>query len=335
VNLGPRVALAFAIIYVVWGSTYLAIAYAIESIPPLLMMGLRSVAAGGLLYGWARLRGAAAPAGRAWRAAAIAGAFLFLGSHGLLAWAEQRVPTGLAALIVTTGTFWMILVEWAWPGGRRPAMGAVAGALLGMSGVALLVGGGGAVDVVGAVALTVAALLWSIGSLYGRSAPLPKSPAQATGMQLLAGGALLIAAAGATGELGRFDPGAVDARAVLALLYLIVFGSVVAFTAYVWLMRKTDAVKVSTHNFVNPVVAVLLGVVVADETLTPRMLVAGGIILVAVMLIQGLRLRHRRAPGRAVRSRTRPAKRRVPTAPRPKAVETPHAARVAAKVSLR
>jgi drug/metabolite transporter (DMT)-like permease len=331
----PRVVLAFAIIYVVWGSTYLAIAYAIESIPPLLMMGLRSVAAGGLLYGWARVRGSAAPEWRSWRAAAIAGAFLFLGSHGLLAWAEQRVPTGLAALIVTTGTFWMILVEWAWPGGRRPAMGAVAGALLGMSGVALLVGGGGAVDVVGAVALTVAALLWSIGSLYGRSAPLPKSPAQATGMQLLAGGALLIAAAGATGELGRFDPGAVDARAVLALLYLIVFGSVVAFTAYVWLMRKTDAVKVSTHNFVNPVVAVLLGVVVADETLTPRMLVAGGIILVAVMLIQGLRLRHRRAPGRAVRSRTRPAKRRVPTAPRPKAVEAPHAARVAAKVSLR
>jgi drug/metabolite transporter (DMT)-like permease len=291
--------LAFAIIYVVWGSTYLAIAYAIESIPPLLMMGLRSVVAGGLLYGWARMRGAAAPEGRAWRAAAIAGAFLFLGSHGLLAWAEQRVPTGLAALIVTTGTFWMILVEWAWPGGRRPVAGAVAGAILGMSGVALLVGGGGAVDVLGAVALTVASLLWSIGSFYGRSAPLPKSPAQATGMQLLAGGALLIGASAATGEIRGFDPAAVDARAVLSLLYLIVFGSVVAFTAYIWLMRTTDAVKVSTHNFVNPIVAVLLGVLVAGETLTPRMLVAGGIIVVAVMLIQGLRLRQRAGGGQA------------------------------------
>jgi drug/metabolite transporter (DMT)-like permease len=311
----PLVVLGFATIYVVWGSTYLAIAYAIEGIPPLLMMGIRSVAAGAILYGWARARGAGPAERKAWRSAAIAGAFLFLGSHGLLAWAEQRVPTGLAALIVATGTFWMIVVEWVWPGGRRPSAGAIAGSLLGMGGVALLVGGGGsAVDLVGAVALIIASLLWSIGSLYGRRAPLPRSPAQATGMQLLAGGALLVAASAVTGEARGFDPGAVDLRAALSLLYLVLFGSVLAFTAYVWLMRTCSPVKVSTHNFVNPVVAVLLGWAVADETLTPRMLFAGGIIVLAVMLIYGVKLWHRGSAAHGTDTSPAPARAPAPAA---------------------
>jgi drug/metabolite transporter (DMT)-like permease len=288
-----RVLVAFAAIYVIWGSTYLAIAYAIESIPPLLMMGIRSVVAGGILYGWARLRGVGRPAGAAWASAAIAGAFLFLGGHGLLAWAELRVPSGVAALIVATGTVWMIVVEWAWPGGRRPATGALAGAVLGIAGVGLLMGGGaGGVDVLGAAALTAASLSWSIGSIYGRHSSLPTSPAQSTGMQLLAGGALLIGAAAASGELGRFDVGAIDLRAALSLGYLIVFGSVAGFTAYVWLMQRCSPVKVSTHNFVNPVVAVLIGWVFAGERLTPRMMLAGGVIVLAILLIYGVRRKH-------------------------------------------
>jgi drug/metabolite transporter (DMT)-like permease len=230
----------------------------------------------------------------------VAGAFLFLGGHGLLAWAEQRVPSGIAALIVATGTVWMIVVEWAWPGGKRPKAGALAGAVLGIAGVGLLMGGGDSgVDVLGAGALTAAALSWSIGSIYGRHSALPKSPPQSTGMQLLAGGALLIAVAAATGELGGWDPRAVDARAALSLGYLIVFGSVAGFTAYVWLMQKCSPVKVSTHNFVNPVVAVLIGWVFAGERLTPRMMLAGGIIVLAILLIYGV---WRRRPAATVTS---------------------------------
>lgn len=310
--MGGRIVVAFLAIYLIWGSTYLAIAYAVESIPPLLMMGIRSVVAGGILYGWARLRGVGRPAGGAWVSAAIAGAFLFLGGHGLLGWAEQRVPSGIAALIVATGTVWMIVVEWAWPGGRRPATGALVGAALGIAGVGLLVAGGsGGVDVLGAGALAGASLSWSIGSIYGKHAALPKSPPQSTGMQLLAGGALLISAAAATGELGSFDAGAVDARAALSLGYLIVFGSVAGFTAYVWLMQKCSPVKVSTHNFVNPVVAVLIGWVFAGERLTPRMMLAGGIIVLAILLIYGVRRKHGAPtrPGNA--SRTSPS----PSAP--------------------
>ena len=292
-----RLLLAFATIYVVWGSTYLAIAYAIEGIPPLLMMGLRSLAAGAILYAWARARGVARPARPAWRSAAIAGALLFLVGHGLLAWAEQRVATGAAALIVASGTVWMILVEWAWPGGRRPAGTALAGAALGMIGVALLVAGNGAaVDGIGAAALTVSALSWAIGSLYGRKSALPASPALATGMQLLAGGALLVAASAVSGEARGFAPSALDARSVLSLLYLIVFGSVAAFTAYVWLMRVCSPVQVSTHNFVNPAVAVLLGWLLAGEVLTARMLLAGAVILLAILLIRGSRVRRERTP---------------------------------------
>lgn len=289
-----RILVAFLAIYLIWGSTYLAIAYAVESIPPLLMMGIRSVVAGAILYVWARLRGVARPARAAWLSAAVAGAFLFLGGHGLLGWAEQRVPSGVAALIVATGTVWMIVVEWAWPGGSRPRTGALAGAALGIAGVGLLVGGGGGgVDVLGAGALTAAALSWSVGSIYGRHATaLPKSPLQSTGMQLLAGGGLLIAAAAGTGELSSFDASAVDARATLSLLYLIVFGSVAGFTAYVWLMQRCSPVKVSTHNFVNPIVAVLIGWIFAGERLTPRMMLAGGVIVVAILLIYGVRVKH-------------------------------------------
>jgi drug/metabolite transporter (DMT)-like permease len=288
---------AFATIYLVWGSTYLAIAYAIESIPPLLMMGVRSLVAGGVLYGWARLSGAAAPARAAWGPAVVAGAFLFLGGHGLLAWAEQRVPTGLAALVVATGTFWMIAVEWLRPGGVRPTATAVAGAGLGLSGVGMLVGSdGGGVDAIGAAALTLSALLWAIGSVYARGSGLPRSPLLASALPMLAGGVLLVATSLLTGEARDIDPRDIDARAVFALLYLVVFGSVVAFSAYVWLLRTTSAVRVSTHTFVNPAVAVLLGWTLGGETVTPRVLLAGAIIMASIVLIHRSRAATKREP---------------------------------------
>lgn len=285
-----RTLVAFATIYVVWGSTYLAIAYAIASIPPLLMMGVRSLLAGAVLYGWARLSGAAAPRRAAWRPAVLAGAFLFLGSHGLLAWAEQRVPSGLAALVVATGTFWMIGVEWARRGGVRPAARVVGGAALGLSGVVMLVGSGdGGVDVAGAGALTLSALLWAVGSVYARGSALPRSPQLASALPLLTGGVMLVSMSVVTGEARALDMFAIDARALFALLYLVVFGSIVAFSAYVWLLRTTSAVRVSTHTFVNPAVAVLLGWAFAGETVTARALLAGVAIIGSVVLIHRAR----------------------------------------------
>jgi drug/metabolite transporter (DMT)-like permease len=298
---------AFATIYLVWGSTYLAIAYAIASMPPLLMMGVRSLLAGSVLYAWARISGVARPTRASWRAAVIAGALLFLGSHGLLAWAEERVASGLAALVVATGTFWMLGVEWVRPGGRRPAAGAVAGALLGLSGVVLLLGsGGGEVDVIGSAALMLSALLWAVGSVYARDSSLPRSPQLAGALPLLTGGAMLVAMSLATGEARGLDVVAIDARAVFALLYLVVFGSIVAFSTYVWLLRTTSPVSVSTHVFVNPVVAVLLGWAVGGETVSARALVAGVVIIASIVLIHGARRGTRSAhPSRVTRQRFR------------------------------
>lgn len=285
-----RIVVAFAAIYVIWGSTYLAIAQAITSIPPLLMMGVRSLLAGGILYAWARLDGTEAPEPRAWRPAAVAGALLFLGSHGLLAWAEQRVPSGLASLVVATGTFWMIGVEWMRRGGRRPSRAVVAGAVVGLTGVGFLVAPGAhGVDPLGAGALTLSSLLWAVGSVYARDSGLPRSPRMATGMPLLAGGVMLMAGSWVTGEVHGFDPSAVDGLAIFSLLYLIVFGSVAAFTAYVWLLRHTSAVRVSTHNFVNPAIAVFLGWALASEPVTGRVLVAGAIIVGSIVLIHRAR----------------------------------------------
>jgi drug/metabolite transporter (DMT)-like permease len=292
-----RTLVAFGTIYLVWGSTYLAIAYAIESIPPLLMMGVRSLLAGAVLYGWARLTGAAAPGRAGWRPAAIAGALMFLGSHGLLAWAELRVASSVAALVVATGTFWMLGVEWVRPGGRRPARSTVMGALIGLGGVGILVGrGGGGVDLLGAGALLLSALLWAIGSVYARDCDLPRSPQLASALPLLTGGVMLVATSLVTGEASQLDVAAIDARAVGALLYLVVFGSVIAFSAYVWLLRTTSAVWVSTHNFVNPAVAVLLGWAIAGEVVTTRALLAGAVIIASIVLIHGSRAPAVRVP---------------------------------------
>ena len=282
-----KVALALGAVYVIWGSTYLAIRFAIETIPPFLMAGARYVTAGALLYGWARLRGAPRPSLLHWRSATVIGAFLLLVGNGGVVWAEQRVDSGLAALLISTEPIWIVLLVWLRAGRQRPNPRVVAGLLLGFTGLVMLVrpSGSAGIDPVGATALVLASLSWAWGSFYGMRAPLPASPLATTGMQMLAGGGMLLTASALTGEPARFALAEVSARSALALAYLVVFGAIVAFTAYVWLLRVAPPVLVSTYAYVNPVVAVFLGWAMAGEPLTAGTLTAAAVILGGVALI--------------------------------------------------
>ena len=281
---------AFAAVYVLWGSTYLAIRIAIETIPPFLMAGVRFVIAGAIVYAWARWRGAPRPLRVHWRSAAIIGALLLMLSNGAVTWAEQTVPSGITSLIVCTVPLWMVLLDWLLFGGTPPSLGVAAGVLVGLAGVALLVGpvqfaGGGGVDPAGAAALLAAPAFWAVGSLWSRQAALPPSPLLAIGMEMAAGGVLLLLLGLATGEAAHVHLAAISARSLGALLYLVVFGALIGFTAYLWLLRVTTAARVSTHSFVNPVIAVALGWAVAGEPVTPRTVLASTVIIAAVALI--------------------------------------------------
>jgi drug/metabolite transporter (DMT)-like permease len=290
-----KVALALAAVYVIWGSTYLAILFAIETIPPFLMAGSRYLIAGAVLYLWARFRGAPRPSLIHWRSALIVGAFLLLVGNGGVVWAEQYVESGLAALLISTEPLWIVLLVWLRPDGRKPGLRVISGLVLGFIGLMLLVkpGFGGSINLLGAGVLVLASLSWAWGSLWGQRAKLPESPLLTTGMQMLSGGALLFLTSFVTGEPGRFDPAQVSAKSVLALGYLIVFGAIIAFTAYVWLMRVAPPVLVSTYAYVNPVVAVLLGWAFASEPLTAGTLVAAAVILTGVALITSSQAGHK------------------------------------------
>ena len=281
---------AFAAIYVIWGSTYLAIFYALETLPPLVMAGIRHLVAGVILYGWTRMRGASRPSGRHWRSSALIGGLLLLGGNGGVCWAEQYVPSGVAALLITTVPVWMVLLNWLRPGGIRPTLFEVIGLVLGLGGVAVLVGkgdlaGASRVDPIGAMVLVGASLSWAFGSIYSRYVTLPDSPFLATAMQMLSGGALLLIVGLAFGEGSRIAWDQISWRSIAALGYLVFLGSLVAFTAYVWLLRVSTPARVSTYAFVNPAVAVLLGCLVAHEVLTGRMIVASIITITGVALI--------------------------------------------------
>lgn len=291
-----KVVAAFASIYLIWGSTFLAIRFAIETIPPLLMIGVRFLVAGMVLYIWVRARGAERPTRAHWISATIVGALLLLCGNGAVAWAEQHVPSGIAALLVATMPLWMVLLDWLRPGGTRPSATMITGVALGLAGLALLldpgargggVGGAGgqAVDAVGAATLVAGSLAWAAGSLYSARARLPSTPLLATAMQMLAGGVLCLILGALMGEATAFDVHAVSPRSALALLYLIVFGSLIGFTSYIWLLRAVHPARVSTYAYVNPVVAVILGWALADEPLSSRTVVAAGIIIGAVALI--------------------------------------------------
>lgn len=281
---------AFGAIYVIWGSTYLAIRFAIETLPPLLMAGVRFLVAGSLLYGWARVRGATRATRSQWKAAAVVGGLLLVGGNGALVVAEQWVASGPAALLVASVPLWMVVVDWLWGSRVRPGGRVAFGLLLGFGGVAFLAGSPGAGAqgshaLAGSALVVVGSLAWATGSIYSRHADMPQHPRLWVGMQMLAGSALLIPLSLGTGELSRLDPGGVSLKSILALSYLVVFGTLVAFSAYIWLLRVSSPARVGTYAYVNPVVALFLGWALADEPLTFRSLAAAAIIVGAVVVI--------------------------------------------------
>ena len=282
--------LAFAAVYVIWGSTYLAIRIGIETIPPLLMPGIRFTAAGILLYAWARMRGAIRPTLIEWRSAGIIGVALLCICNGALSWAELRLPSGIAALLMATVPMWFVIMEWFAHGGKAPRHGVTAGLAVGFIGIILLVGpdrilGHDVVDLTGVAVLTVGCIAWANGSLYSRRARLPGSQLLATSMEMIAGGSALLLAGTLGGEWSGFDVTAVSIKSWLAVVYLVLFGSIIGFTAYVWLLRNTEASWVATYAFVNPVIAVFLGWAIAGEQLNSHVFFAGGFIVLAVVLI--------------------------------------------------
>ena len=280
---------AFGAIYLIWGSTYLAIAYAVETMPPFTTMAVRMLLAGGLLYGWSRARGAPGLTGVEWRWAAVTGAMMFLGGYGALAWAEQRLASGTAALLGTTSPMWMVLLQWR-AEGRRPRLRTWSGLLLGTTGVALLLWGGPGASIselLPALAVLTAAFFWAAGSLRARRSPLKGSAARSAGAEMLAGGAVVLVAGLLLGEGGRLLEADFSPRSLFSLGYLVVFGSVAAFGAYRWLLDRTSPSLVATHSYVNPLIALLLGWMLAGEALGGGVLLAAAGIVGAVALLRG------------------------------------------------
>lgn len=298
-------------IYVVWGSTYLAILFAIQSIPPFMMAGLRFLIAGSLLYAFRRWRGDAAPTRREWRSAAIVGGFLLLGGNGAVVWAEQRVVSGVTALLIGATPLWMLVLDLLFfrrqAGASRPTWITTLGILVGFTGVFLLIsptelsGLAGAIDPLGSVVILFGSLMWAAGSLYSRAATLPDSPLLGTSMEMLCGGGALLLLGALSGEFSRFDLSAITERSWLGLLYLILFGSLVGFAAYTWLLRVAPTPLVSTYAYVNPVVAIFLGALLAQEVITVRIVIAAVIILSSVALIT-LTTPAKKAPSPPVKS---------------------------------
>ncbi|HXJ36957.1 MAG TPA: EamA family transporter [Candidatus Eisenbacteria bacterium] len=284
-----RVWAALLVVYVVWGSTYLAIRIAIETLPPFLMAAVRFLVAGTVLYAWAIRRGDRArdvPGWPQWRATAIIGAALMLGGNGGVVWAEGRIASGIAALLVATLSLWMALITWLVEG-VRPSRLALVGLPLGFAGLALLIGPveTTGIDPLGVAVCALASLSWAAGSIYSRHAPLPRRSLVATAMEMICGGVWLLLAGLAKGEWALVRPAAFSAASVGALVYLIVMGSLLAFSAYIWLLREAPTSLVATYAYVNPVVAVALGWLVKDEPISARMVVAGAVILFSVVLI--------------------------------------------------
>lgn len=290
---GSRAAIfaAFAAIYLIWGSTYLAIRIGLESLPPFLMAGSRFVIAGVLLYGWLRIRGLPRPSDRQWWSAVVTGVLMLVFGVGGVTWAEQWVPSGVAALLVATVPLWMALLDAAaYRRGRISGRDAI-GMMLGLAGVSVLVGlwssDLGRVHPAGAAIILLGAMAWSLGSLHSRKAELPKSPAMTVAIQMISAGIVLLVISSVLREWQTgFALAQITTRSAMALLYLIVIGSIVTLSAYVWLLRTVSASAVATYAFVNPVIAVVLGWAVAGEPMGPRVLGAAVLIVGAVVLIQ-------------------------------------------------
>ncbi|QJW93202.1 EamA family transporter [Frigoriglobus tundricola] len=278
-----KLLLAFAAIYVLWGSTYLAIRLAIDTLPPFLMAGTRFLIAGSALYALSHRQAGPRPTGRHWRNATVAAVPLFVIGNGGVTWAEQAIPSGAAALVIATLPAWLLLLDWVYGGRTGPRWIEVLGIGSGLAGVAALSAPGG-IDPVGAGVLLLAAVAWAIGSLFNRYAHLPASPVLTSGMQMLAGGVIMVAVGLALGEGGRLDPGGVSGRSIAAVMYLVAV-AVVALPAYTWLLSVTSPALVGTYAFVNPVVAVLLGWAALGEAVTGRTALAAALVVSGVMLL--------------------------------------------------
>jgi len=282
--------LAFAAIYLIWGSTYLGIRVAVETMPPFLMAGTRFLIAGTLLFTFLKLRGAPWPTAVQWKANAVIGIFLLLGGNGLVVWAEQVIPSGVTALLIGVAPLFIVLTEWAWPGGTRPTALTLAALVLGFAGVTWLAApwenvAHGGLNPAGVIAILAACLFWGIGSIYSRHAKHGADPFFASSLQMLGGGAALTLTALVHGDVARLNLSTVAPRAWFAFVYLIGAGSLIGFSTFVWLMKHSTPARVSTYAYVNPVVAVFLGWLLLSEPVNPRTLVASVIIVTAVAII--------------------------------------------------
>ena len=282
-----KLALAFAAIYLVWGSTYLAIRYAVETIPPLVTAGIRHTVAGGILLAWAYARGYRAKREH-WIAGAIVGAFFFLIGHGTLHWAQQHVASGLAALLIATEPMFILVLAWA-SGQQKISRASALGLALGVVGVAILTGmevSAKDTSLLGMIAVLIGSASWAAGVVISPKVKLPSDALARTAVPLVCGAVMLLASAGITGEFNGLHWSAISLKSILGLAYLIVFGSIVAFTSYTWLLQRCAPALVATHTYANPVVAVLLGWLLASEGLTMRVVVASIAILGAIVLIR-------------------------------------------------
>jgi drug/metabolite transporter (DMT)-like permease len=279
---------ALSAVYIIWGSTYLGIRFTVETMPPFLSAAARFLISGAFLYLWRRAAGDPAPTQLEWRNASIIGVLLLVGGNGGVVWAAQYIPSSLAALLVATVPLWLVLFDTVRRGGERPGSNALVGLLIGFCGAAILIGwtAGDATpqSFYGALAVVLASFLWAIGSIYGKTSKLPASPLVTTGIEMLVGGFVQIFVALLFGEFGRIDIAAVSPRSALAWTYLTVIGPI-AFVAYAWLLRVAPIPLVATYSYVNPLVAIILGYFLGKELITPRILVAAGLIIGSVALV--------------------------------------------------
>ncbi|MBV6394989.1 MAG: putative inner membrane transporter YedA [Anaerolineales bacterium] len=281
---------ALLAVYIVWGSTYLAIRFAVETIPPFFHAAVRFLISGIILLAWQRAAGQAMPTRKQWISLAIIGNLLLLGGNGLVAWAEQTIPSGIAALMIGSTPLFLVVAEMLRPGGTKPNRWTFLGLAIGFIGIFILIGpaeltGGATLNPLGIIALLFACLFWSLGSIYSKHADTPRSSLVSTGGQMLMGSMGLCAISLATGELAGWSLAEVTTRSALGLLYLITAGSLIGFVAYGWLLQNAPIPLVATYAYVNPIVAVLLGVWLAEETLEPRIWLAAAIIVGSVMFI--------------------------------------------------
>ena len=288
-----KIWIALIALYIVWGSTYLGIKVAIETIPPFFHAAVRFFISGLILIAWQRGVGNALPTRKQWISTAIIGNLLLLGGNGLVSWAEQFIPSGIAALIIATVPLFLVILEALRPGGVKPTWQAIVGLLIGFAGIFILVGpvefsgSESSLDPFGVMALLTACVLWAFGSTYSKSADLPKSSLMTTGAEMLMGSIGLLIVSLITGELNGWNPAEVSSRSLIGLVYLITIGSIVGFGSYIWLLQNAPISLVATYAYVNPIVAVILGYFFGSEALEPRIWLATAIIIGAVMFING------------------------------------------------